>query len=159
LYYRDELAGLFKTRNQYRGGLGADEEQELDQFNGSAIIYDRSEKSVCLPKSAISRTGSIQWEVLAAMMGDHNDYNGNFARWLFCAAKSPKRYLDLVGENTAPDTGISEALRQLYIKLALVPEQDYLLSTEAAALFEAWQHSLVDAQVAEESYGLRVVYA
>ncbi len=159
LYYRDELAGLFKTRNQYRGGLGADEEQELDQFNGSAIIYDRSEKSVCLPKSAISRTGSIQWEVLAAMMGDHNDYNGNFARWLFCAAKSPKRYLDLVGENTAPDTGISEALRQLYIKLALVPEQDYLLSTEAAVLFEAWQHSLVDAQVAEESYGLRVVYA
>ncbi|MHC5732934.1 MAG: hypothetical protein ACYTXY_54650, partial [Nostoc sp.] len=84
---------------------------------------------------------------------------GNFARWLFCAAKSPKRYLDLVGENTAPDTGISEALRQLYIKLALVPEQDYLLSTEAAVLFEAWQHSLVDAQVAEESYGLRVVYA
>lgn len=159
LYYRDELAGLFKTRNQYRGGLGADEEQELDQFNGSAIIYDRSEKSVCLPKSAISRTGSIQWEVLAAMMGDHNDYNGNFARWLFCAAKSPKRYLDLVGENTAPDTGISEALRQLYIKLALVPEQDYLLNTEAAVLFEAWQHSLVDAQVAEESYGLRVVYA
>jgi hypothetical protein len=159
LYYRDELAGLFKARNQYRGGLGADEEQELDQFNGSAIIYDRSEKSVCLPKSAISRTGSIQWEVLAGMMGDHNDYNGNFARWLFCAAKSPKRYLRLVGENTAPDTGISEALRQLYIKLALVPEQDYFLSTEAAVFFEAWQHSLVDAQVTEESYGLRVVYA
>lgn len=159
LYYRDELAGLFKARNQYRGGLGADEEQELDQFNGSAIIYDRSEKSVCLPKSAISRTGSIQWEVLAAMMGDHNDYNGNFARWLFCAAKSPKRYLRLVGENTVPDTGISEALRQLYIKLALVPEQDYFLSTEAAVFFEAWQHSLVDAQEASESYGLRVVYA
>ncbi|BAZ70754.1 MAG: DUF3987 domain-containing protein [Pelatocladus maniniholoensis HA4357-MV3] len=158
LYYRDELAGLFKTRNQYRGGLGADEEQELDQFNGSAIIYDRSDKSVCLPKSAISRTGSIQWEVLATMMGDHNDCNGSFARWLFCAAKSPKRYLRLVGESTAPDTGISQALRQLYIKLGHVPEQDYFLSTEAAMLFEAWQHSLVDAQVAEESYGLRVVY-
>jgi hypothetical protein len=159
LYYRDELAGLFKARNQYRGGLGADEEQELDQFNGSAIIYDRSDKSVCLPKSAISRTGSIQWEVLAAMMGDHNDYNGSFARWLLCAAKSPKRYLRLVGENTAPDTGISEALRQLYIKLGSVSEQDYFLSTEAAVFFEAWQHSLVDTQVTEESYGLRVVYA
>ncbi len=158
LYYRDELAGLFKARNQYRGGLGADEEQELDQFNGSAIIYDRSDKSVCLPKSAISRTGSIQWEVLATMMGDHNDRNGNFARWLFCAAKSPKRYLRLVGENAAADTGISQALRQLYVKLAQVPEQDYFLSTQAAIFFEAWQHSLVDAQVAEESYGLRAVY-
>ncbi|GAX46118.1 hypothetical protein NIES4075_71390 [Tolypothrix sp. NIES-4075] len=158
LYYRDEVVGLFKTRNQYRGGLGADEEQELDQFNGSAIIYDRSEKSVCLPKSAISRTGSIQWEVLAAIMGDHNDYNGSFARWLFCAAKSPKRYLRLVGENSAPHTGISQALRQLYIKLALVTEKDYFLSTDAAMLFEVWQHSLVDAQVAEESYGIRIVY-
>ena len=113
---------------------------------------------MCLPKSAISRTGSIQWEVLSAMMGDHNDYNGNFARWLFCAAKSPKRYLRLVGEISAPDTGISEALRQLYIKLAQIPEKDYFLSTEAAMLFEAWQHSLVDAQVAEEFSGLRVVY-
>ncbi|TBR56817.1 hypothetical protein B4U84_27765 [Westiellopsis prolifica IICB1] len=158
LYYRDEVAGLFKTRNQYRGGLGADEEQELDQFNGAAIIYDRSDKSVCLPKSAISRTGSIQWEVLANMMGDHNDSNGNFARWLFCAAKSPKRYLRLVGESSVVDTGISQALRQLYIKLGLVPEQDYFLSTQAAVFFETWQHSLVDAQVAEESYGLRVVY-
>lgn len=158
LYYRDEVVGLFKTRNQYRGGLGADEEQELDQFNGSAIIYDRSEKSVCLPKSAISRTGSIQWEVLAAIMGDHNDYNGSFARWLFCAAKSPKRYLRLVGENSAPDTAISEVLRQLYIKLALVTEKDYFLSTDAAMLFQVWQHSLVDAQVAEESYGIRIVY-
>ncbi|WP_029630753.1 MULTISPECIES: DUF3987 domain-containing protein [Nostocales] len=158
LYYRDELVGLFKTRNQYRGGLGADEEQELDQFNGSAIIYDRSEKSVCLPKSAISRTGSIQWEVLSAIMGDHNDYNGSFARWLFCAAKSPKRYLRLVGENPAPHTGISQALRQLYIKLAQVPEKDYFLSTDAAMFFEVWQHSLVDAQVAEQSYGIRIVY-
>ena len=158
LYYRDELVGLFKTRNQYRGGLGADEEQELDQFNGSAIIYDRSEKSVCLPKSAISRTGSIQWEVLSAIMGDHNDYNGSFARWLFCAAKSPKRYLRLVGENSAPHTGISQALRQLYIKLAQVPEKDYFLSTDAAMFFEVWQHSLVDAQVAEQSYGIRIVY-
>jgi len=158
LYYRDELVGLFKTRNQYRGGLGADEEQELDQFNGSAIIYDRSDKSVCLPKSAISRTGSIQWEVLSAIMGDHNDYNGSFARWLFCAAKSPKRYLRLVGENSAPDTGISQALRQLYIKLAQVPEKDYFLSTDAAMFFEVWQHSLVDAQVASESYGIRIVY-
>ncbi|MEC4812737.1 MAG: DUF3987 domain-containing protein [Scytonema sp. PMC 1069.18] len=157
LYYRDELAGLFKTRNQYRGGLGADEEQELDQFNGAAIIYDRSDKSVCLPKSAISRTGSIQWEVLAAMMGDHNDYNGNFARWLFCAAKSPKRYLE-VEENATPDTGISVSLRQLYIKLAQVPEQDYFLSSEAGVCFQTWQHSLVDAQLAEETYGLKVVY-
>jgi Protein of unknown function (DUF3987) len=80
LYYRDELAGSIKVRNQYRGGCGADEEAELDQWNGSAVIVDRAERSICLPNSAISRTGSIQWEVLANLMGDHQDTNGAWSR-------------------------------------------------------------------------------
>jgi hypothetical protein len=40
LYYRDELAGVIKVRNQYRGGHGADEEAELDQWVGSAVIVE-----------------------------------------------------------------------------------------------------------------------
>lgn len=154
LYYRDELAGNIKARNQYRGGIGADEEAELDQWNGSAILYDRAEKSVCLPRSGISRTGGYQWEVLAKLMGDHNDFNGGFARWLFCAAKTPPRYLNLM--QAEQDTGITEALTYLYTELEKVPEQDYLLSFEAKQLFQTWQHHLVDAQLAEDSVGLQL---
>jgi hypothetical protein len=156
LYYRDELAGNTKSRNQYRGGHGADEEAELDQWNGSAILYDRSEKSVCLPRSAISRTGGYQWEVLAQLMGDHNDFNGNYARWLFCAAKTPLRYLRLLREDK--DTGISEALTYLYAELEKVPQQDYLLSYEAMQLLETWQHQLVDAQQCEDAFGLQLAF-
>ncbi len=156
LYYRDELAGNTKARNQYRGGHGADEEAELDQWNGSAILYDRSEKSVCLPRSAISRTGGYQWEVLAQLMGDHNDFNGNYARWLFCAAKTPLRYLRLLREDK--DTGISEALTYLYTELEKVPQQDYLLSYEAMQLLETWQHQLVDAQQCEDAFGLQLAF-
>jgi Protein of unknown function (DUF3987) len=156
LYYRDELAANTKARNQYRGGHGADEEAELDQWNGSAILYDRAEKSVCLPHSAISRTGGYQWEVLAQLMGDHHDFNGNFARWLFCAAKTPPRYLRLLQEEQ--DTGISEALTRLYANLEKVPQQDYLLSYEAKQLLEMWQHQLVNAELAEDTFGLQVAF-
>ncbi|UIE38596.1 DUF3987 domain-containing protein [Leptodesmis sichuanensis] len=156
LYYRDELAGVIKVRNQYRGGHGADEEAELDQWVGSAVIVDRSEKSICLPRSAISRTGAIQWEVLADLMGDHRDANGAWSRWLFCAADTPPRYLRLLQEDQ--DTGLAEALTHLYQALEKVPQQDYLLSFEAKRLFEVWQHQLVDAQRSEDTLGLQLVY-
>jgi Protein of unknown function (DUF3987) len=159
LYYRDELVGMHKTRNVYRGGVGADEEAELDQHNGSAIIYDRGDKSVCLAHSAVSRTGSIQWEVLANIMGDHGDFNGQFARWLFCAAKAPKRYLNLTAEATDLELGLSQALEQLYGNLGKLGERDYLLSFDAKQLFELWQHKLVDAQCNEpEGSGISLVY-
>ena len=156
LYYRDELASSIKVRNQYRGGYGADEEAELDQWNGSAVIVDRAEKSICLPNSAISRTGSIQWEVLANLMGDHQDTNGAWSRWLFCAADAPPRYLNLLGDE--PESRITETLTWLYTELSKVPKYDYLLSFEAKHLFESWQHQLVDAQRAEAALGLQLVY-
>ncbi len=156
LYYRDELAGSIKVRNQYRSGYGADEEAELDQWNGAAVIVDRAEKSICLPNSAISRTGSIQWEILANLMGDHQDTNGAWSRWLFCAADAPPRYLNLLGDE--PESRITETLTWLYKELSKVPKQDYLLSFEAKHLFESWQHQLVDAQRSEEALGLQLVY-
>lgn len=156
LYYRDELVGNVKSRNMYRGGIGADEEAELDQWNGAAILYDRAEKSVCLAQSAVSRTGAYQWETLSQLMGDHTDFNGSFARWLLCAPKLPRRYLRLLQDDQ--DTGISEALMHLYRDLEQLPPQDYLLSYEAKQLLETWQHQLVDAQIAEPAVGLRAVY-
>ncbi len=155
LYYRDELAGAIKVRNQYRRGYGADEEIELDQWNGAAVLVDRAEKSVCLPQSSICRTGAIQWEVLGELMGDHRDTNGAWSRWLFCAADAPTRYLNL---DQQPETGISEALHWLYTKLEQHPPQDYFLSPAAGKLFETWQHQLVDAQQAETLPGLGFVY-
>ncbi len=155
---------LIYSLSKCSGGHGADEEAELDQWVGSAVIVDalieplreRSEKSICLPRSAISRTGAIQWEVLADLMGDHRDANGAWSRWLFCAADTPPRYLRLLQEDQ--DTGLAEALTHLYQALEKVPQQDYLLSFEAKRLFKTWQHQLVDAQRSEDTLGLQLVY-
>lgn len=155
LYYRDELAGAIKVRNQYRRGYGADEEAELDQWNGAAVLVDRADKSVCLPQSSICRTGAIQWEVLGELMGDHRDVNGAWSRWLFCAADAPLRYLSL---DQQPDTGISEALCWLYGELAGLSQQNYFLSEAAGRLFTTWQHHLVDAQQTETISGLSLAY-
>jgi regulator of replication initiation timing len=156
LYYRDEMAGAIKGRDQYRKGRGADEEAELDQWTGAAIIVDRADKSTCLPKSAISRTGSIQWEILADLMGDHRDTNGAWSRWLFCAADAPTRYLSL--SQAEPDTGIAETLFSLYSELAQLPTQDYFLDDSAKRMFEYWQRQLVDEQQTQEALGLKLVY-
>jgi Protein of unknown function (DUF3987) len=156
LYYRDEMAGAIKGRDQYRKGRGADEEAELDQWTGAAIIVDRADKATCLPKSAISRTGSIQWEVLGDLMGDHRDSNGAWSRWLFCAADAPVRYLSLPQEET--DTGISEALVCLYGELGKLPQQDYGLDDAAKRMFEYWQRQMVDEQQTQQTFGLQLVY-
>jgi hypothetical protein len=155
LYYRDELAGAIKVRTQYRRGYGADEEVELDQWNGAAVLVDRADKSVCLPKSSIGRTGAIQWEVLGDLMGDHRDTNGAWSRWLFCAADAPMRYLEI---DEQPDTGFSTALHRLYNDLEKLPKNDYFLSQAAGKLFENWQHQFVDAQQQETAIGLSFVY-
>jgi hypothetical protein len=158
LYYRDELAGGAKSRNQYRGGFGADLEAELDQFNGSAIIYDRGDKEVAIASSCICRTGGYQWEVAAQMMTESGDFSGYNARWNLCAAKAPKPYIDLFSDDADRDTGLTDALGWLYRQLRQVPHRDYLLSYEAKVLFQAFQHQSVDEAEKEDVLGLQVAY-
>jgi hypothetical protein len=88
-------------------------------------------------------------------MGDHQDFNGAWSRWLFCAADAPTRYLDI---DEQPDTGVSDALSWLYGALEKLPKTDYFLAPGAGHFFETWQHQLVDAQQAETSSGLVFVY-
>lgn len=157
LVHRDEIAEDFKADNAYRGGKGGDKEKKLDQFNGSALIIDRKEREIALERSAISRTGSIQWEILQSLMGDGRDDNGTFARWLFCAAEAPPRYINLLEDDA--DTGVEELLMHLYKRLEKMPEnRDYLLSFEAKQLFQQWQHELVRAELEESHSGLQLVY-
>ena len=155
LIHRDELAGDFKSENAYRGGKGADRENKLDQWNGSPIIVDRKEREITIERSAISRTGTIQWEVLQGLMGDHDDPAGIFARWLFDCTEAPPRFISFENEQ---ETGIDDLLTNLYKQLGKMPQADYLLSPEAKPLFQEWQHFLVDRERKESNNGLRAVF-
>ena len=156
LYYRDELARMSKSQNAFKpSGKGADQEAELDQWNGSALIVDRQEREICLDKTAISRTGSIQYEIMQKLAGDHEDSNGNLARWLLCAVKAPPRFLHF---DDCPDTGIVSLLESLYKNLAMLPARDYLIDTDSQTIFKTWQNRLVAAEIEENHPGLKLVY-
>jgi hypothetical protein len=154
LVYRDELAGDFKSDNMYRNGKGADIETKLDHFNAGAIVVDRKEREIILERSAISRTGSIQWDVIQSLMGDHDDSAGVFARWIFDCAESAPRYINFDNDI---DTGIDTLLINLFKRLELMPQADYLLSDEAKPIFQKWQHYLVNREL-KESGGLQLFF-
>jgi hypothetical protein len=160
LEYIDELTGDFERHNQHSGGKGDDLRQELGLFNGKFGAYDRGDARLYLRRVAISKTGTYQWDTLARLMVDQVDFiaSGYLARFLLCSiVDAPERKLDLFSPHQ--DTGLKELLRNLYRRLELLPERDYLLSREAKILFQAFNHSLVAAETEEGQFGLTLVYA
>ncbi len=160
LEYMDELSSDFRRLNQYKkGGVGDDKEQELSFFNGSSISYDRSDSRLFLDKTALSKTGTIQWDTLSKLM-DNSGFieSGYMARFLLCSiGNAPKRYLDLFQEtNAVPD--LQHKLRWLYEQMRELPEHTYLLDHDAKVLFQAWNHTLVDFGIREYNHALSLVY-
>ena len=157
LIYLDEASAHLNSRNKYRNGSGDDREAELSEFNGKAISKDRADDKnrIFIPQSSVSRTGSIQFETLADLMGSHADATGEWARWLVCAAPCPKPYLDITDDE---DTGVDKALYSLYEAIEKVKKTDFLLSPDAKEIFQAKQQQLVDAMSDEDDAGLRSAY-
>jgi len=142
LDYIDELAGRFARMNQYRQGHGDDAFNDLSEFNGGPLSRDKVGSSDYLPRTAISSTGSIQWETLRQLQEQtgSNDHAGVWARWLFCAVPLPPALINLEDSQRDP---LSPLLKSLYIQLDKLPDQDYFLSDAAKQYFQRWQHSLV----------------
>lgn len=78
----DELAGLLKGLNQYKGGKGSDDEQFLSLFNCGALKSDRVAKSGFCRESGAAVIGGIQPGVYAGVFGDKEAANGMLYRWL-----------------------------------------------------------------------------
>lgn len=158
LIYRDEGSAHFTSRNKYRRGVGDDAEAELSEFNGSAFTRDRKSESLMVSRSAISRTGSIQWETLASLMRSHDDSNGEWSRWLFCAAPAPITKIDLFSAGADVNSDIYLALKRLYQKVDSTIPTQYFLSNEAKLVFQAAQHRLIDWMQEENQPGLKSAY-
>ncbi|MGK7941212.1 MAG: DUF3987 domain-containing protein [Crocosphaera sp.] len=160
LEYIDELASDYRRLNQFKKGQGDDREQELALFNGSHISYDRSDTRLFIRRTGISKTGSIQWDTLAQLMSEPSFVeSGYMARFLLCSiGEAPPRLLNLLCENDGVQK-LQTALRELYEKMGQLPAQDYLLDYDAKVLFQAWNHTLVDATRRESNFGFSLVYA
>jgi len=160
LEYLDELVADYQRLNQYKSGKGDDLQLELSFWNGSGSNYDRHDVRLFLKRTALSKTGTYQWDTLARLMADDVNFiaSGYSARFLYCSIlDAPARYLDLLSSRRA-DT-LKEKLQWLYGELEKLPQADYLLSHEAKVLFQGWNHTLVNAEIEQVHFGLSLVYA
>ena len=133
LYFRDELAGLFKSANQYRGGRGSDSEDILEYYDGTPPITLRADpdKTVICRKILLSIYGTIQPGVLEKLLGDKEDSSGQWARFIFC--QLPPSNLDLDIDASYPD--LTPMLTDLYRQFDRLPVQTYDLSRPSRVRF------------------------
>ena len=160
LEYLDELVADYQRLNQFKNGKGDDLQLELSFWNGSGGNFDRHDARLFLERVALSKTGTYQWDTLARLMADEVNFiaSGYSSRFLYCSIlDAPARYLDLLSSRSA--NTLKEKLCWLYGELEKLPQADYLLSHEAKVLFQAWNHTLVNAEIEEVHFGLSLVYA
>lgn len=133
LLFRDEIAGLFKSANQYRGGRGSDSEDILEFYDGTSPITLRAdpEKTVICRKILLSIYGTIQPAILEKLLGDQQDSSGQWARFIFC--QLPPSSLDLDIDAAYPD--LTPMLTDLYRQFDRLPVKTYDLSRPARERF------------------------
>ena len=133
LLFKDEIAGLFKSANQYRGGRGSDSEDILEYYDGTPPITLRADpdKTVVCRKILLSIFGTIQPGVLEKLLGDKEDSSGQWARFIFC--QLPPSNLDLDIDAAYPD--LTPMLTDLYRQFDRLPVKTYDLSRPSRVRF------------------------
>jgi CRISPR-associated protein Cmr3 len=119
MYFCDELAGIFKSGNQYRGGKGSDEEDMLSFWNGTGTTVLRAlGVRASVEAVGLSIFGTVQPDVLANLLKDCSDSNGKFARFDFVIQP-------LAVPNLPEDDGgrfdLTPMLTDLYQKIDALP--------------------------------------
>ena len=155
MYYTDELAGVFKSANQYRGGKGSDEEDLLSFWDGTGSTVLRATGTKAdLEGLLLSIFGTIQPDVLASFLKDCSDSNGKFARF------------DFVIQPLAPskppleDGGkfdLTQMLSELYQKVNSLPALKFELDREAKRLFTEFLWAVEDRRCSDPMQGKRAM--
>ena len=155
MYRCDELASLFKSANQYRGGKGSDDEDLLEFWNGTGSTVLRATGTKAdLDGLLLSVFGTIQPDVLAALLKDCSDANGKFARFDFmfqpvAASKLP--------EEDSGGFDITPMLSALYTKIDSLPALKMELSPDAKRLFTVFYNAMEERRETEPKQGIRAM--
>ncbi len=154
MYFCDELAGVFKSGNQYRGGKGSDEEDMLSFWNGTGTTVLRAPGvRASVEAVGLSIFGTIQPDVLAGLLKDCSDSNGKFARFDF--VHQPLAVPNLP-EDDSGRFDLTPMLTDLYQKIDALPAICFEFDREAKTYHRTFTLKCHERRVYQESkQGLR----
>jgi hypothetical protein len=154
MYFCDELAGVFKSGNQYRGGKGSDEEDMLSFWNGTGTTVLRAAGvRASVEAVGLSIFGTIQPDVLAGLLKDCSDSNGKFARFDFVL--QPLAVPNLP-EHDSGRFDLTPMLADLYQKIDALPAICFEFDQEAKTYHRAFTLKCHERRVHDEPrQGLR----
>lgn len=156
LLRKDELSGLFGSLNVYRGGKGADKEGLLSGWGGDGVKVNRAGGSrLHLARDAMSIAGGIQPGKLKKLMGDLEDEQGDWARFIWYYAKEREAYL--------PDGDarfdLGELLTHVYRQLDKLPVLTLRFAPDAQKIYQDWYRELDRMKRAETRNGMKAAIA
>ena len=153
MYFCDELAGVFKSGNQYRGGKGSDEEDMLSFWNGTGTTVLRAlGVRASVEAVGLSIFGTIQPDVLASLLKDCSDSNGKFARFDFVL--QPLAVPNLP-EDDSGRFDLTPMLTDLYQKIDALPAIFFEFDREAKEYHRTFTLACHRRRIAEPKQGLR----
>jgi hypothetical protein len=144
----DELAGYFKSGNQYRGGRGSDAEDLLSYYDGSGGLTLRVDGvRNCVQTINFGLLGAIQPKVLQSFLSTCEDANGGWARWFFVVQPVAASEMPEFDDPKIDD--ITEVFAEYYTRIADAPAQNYTLTPDAYQTFRTAYNELEQRRVNE----------
>jgi hypothetical protein len=154
LWLCDELAGFFKSANQYRSGKGSDQEDLLECWSGNgAVIARAAGTTVNVGAVSLSIYGNIQPKVLAPFLGDGSDDNGTFARFDF--VQQPPALTQITLGLSKID--INPMLQALYERVDAISITEFALDEEAKKLFVDYYNHCQRLRLNHPKQGMRAM--
>ncbi len=151
LWIKDELSGLFSSYGAYKKGKGDDRESVLSSWNGRGIKKNlKGGERVFVPYDAMSIIGAIQDTTLQRLMGDLDDAQGEWGRFLW--ALIPLKALRLPKQDTKFQLAF---LKSMYQNIRQLSPQQYRFDAEAQHLYDNFHWQLEQRRVAHPQSGMR----
>ena len=151
----DELAGLLKSANAYRGGRGSDEEDLLSYYDGTGETVLRAEGLAGdFDNILLSILGTIQPKVLQKFLSDGEDKNGRWARFMFVNQPLVPSVMSADGGNF----DLTPLVADLYEKVNQLPPMEYMPEREAFNYYCAVYNELERRRVVDPSPAMSAVW-
>lgn len=144
VYVLDELSALIKTYGAYKGGRGTDKESVLSGFDGNGIKQNRAGgKRLFNPFDAMSICGATQPAILQQQMGNLEDCQGEWARFLWVLYQEKLQRLPDWGSGHVDITGtINSIFTRLLAVSNAMPEAVFTFEPIGTTLFNDYVYEL-----------------